>query len=138
MGIESSDFSLDFFIGVARAVEPVGLLDLLEGSSVAWIQVHCSVEQVLEILAEESRVSLLDFAVLVPELSILSVEEASKIDSSNTAVFSVREHSSGHKSEKDDTSGVDISSLGVLASSLDDLRGSVEFGSSAQNLIVIS
>jgi len=75
--------------------------------------------------------------MLVPEFGILSVEEASEVNTSDAVIFSVREHASGHKSEEDDTSGVNISGLGVLASSLDDLRGSVELGSSAQNLTIV-
>lgn len=76
----------------------------------------------------------MDFAVLVPKLVVLSVEKTSEIDSTNSVVFGMGKHASGEEGEEDDTSRVDIGSLGVLASSLDDFRGSVEFGASAQDL----
>lgn len=109
---------------------------MLDSSSVAGVQADHSVEQILEIFSEERSFSLLDFAVLVPEFSVLSVEEASEVNTGNTGIFSVGEHTSGHESEEDDTSRVDVSSLGVLAFALDDLRGSVELGASAQDLVV--
>lgn len=113
------------------------MLDLFNGGSFFGVQGNHGVEQIFKVLAKEGVVLLLDFAVLVPELVVLSIEEASEIDSTDSVVFGMGKHASGQEGEEDDTSRVDISSLGVLASSLDDLRGSVELGSSTQDLGVI-
>jgi len=110
------------------------LLDLLDGGSFFGVQGDHSIEQFFKVLAEERGFLLLDFAVLVPELVVLGVEKSSKIDSTNSVVFGMGKHASGEEGEEDDTSRIDVGSLGVLASSLDDFRGSVEFGSSAEDL----
>jgi len=110
---------------------------LVDGGSFFGVQGDHSVEQFFKVLAEEIGFLLLDFAVLVPELVVLSVEKSSEVDSTNSVVFGMGKHASGEEGEEDDTSRVHIGSLGVLASSLDDLRGSVELGSSAQDLGVI-
>lgn len=110
---------------------------MADGSSFFGVQGDHSVEQIFKVLAEERVFLLLDFAVLVPELVVLGIEKSSEVDSTNSVIFSMGKHASGQEGEEDDTSRVDIGSLGVLASSLDDLRGSVEFGSSAQDLGVI-
>lgn len=132
-----SDFGCEFFRSVDGAIVPSRLLDLFNGGSIFRVQGDHSIEQILKVLAEEGVVLLLDLAVLAPELVVLSVEEASEIDSTDSVVLSMGKHASGQEGEEDDTSRVDVSSLGVLASSLDDLRGSVELGSSAQDLGVI-
>lgn len=49
----------------------------------------------------------------------------------------MRKHTSGLKSEENNTSRVDISCFGILASSLDEFRRSVELGSSADNSSII-
>jgi len=110
---------------------------LLDGGSFFGVQSDHSVEQLFKVLAEERRFLLLDFAVLVPELLVLGVKKSSEVDSTNSVVFGMGKHAFGQEGEEDDTGRVHVSSLGVLASSLDDLRGSVEFGSSAQDLGVI-
>jgi len=103
---------------------------LLERDSFRRVESGHRVEEGLEVLVKVLEGFILDFGVLLPEVSIVSVHHVKEVHSSKDFIFGMREYTSALKQKEDDCCRVDVCGVPVLTCAIDEFGSSIECCSS--------